>query len=628
MFKKIIFILTFFFLLFFFGSNVSAEGEFFIDSEVSYEVNETGITTVKNSITIENVISNIFATSYTFSFENIDPQNPRATYQGKSLALESKKEDDKNILTLKFDDSVVGKGAKRTFDLVFEEDSFATRTGEVWEIAIPRLSQPSSFRSYKVLLSVPLSFDKEAYISPKPTSTGFVGVRKIYSFSSPDQLASGITAAFGKFQVFSFTLNYHIENPLAQEAESAVAIPPDTSFQKVYYQVFNPKPSGITQDADGNWLASYVLAPRQRIDIQVSGSVQIFSEARPYPKPNNLVLSQNLKESEFWQISDPGVLKLAKDLATPRAIYDYVSKTLRYDYERVKPNVERLGAKDALENPQSAICMEFTDLFIALSRAAGIPSREVNGYAYTENPEIQPLSLVADVLHAWPEYWDGKKQIWVPVDPTWGSTSGIDFFSKLDLRHFTFVVHGADPQKPYPPGSYKLGPNPQKDIFVSFGQMPEITEEDPRVTFESYSKIPLFGMRYITITTANPNLSSIDNLDTKVFFDDKEKLAKNIDLIPPLGEEKTEVTVPFSFLGSYSPENISVSVSGKKTVFAGFKRQDIIYQLIVIFSLSILIVVIFLLRLKKYQIVKTLTLIKTKLGRRQDEYSKINKDKN
>src|SRR5258707_13577173 len=101
--------------------------------------------------------------------------------------------------------------------------------------------------------------------------------------------------------------------------------------------------------------------------------------------------------------------------------------------------------------------MEFTDLFIAMARAAGIRAREINGYAYTENKDSEPLSLVADVLHSWPEYWDKYNKEWILVDPTWGNTThGIDFFHKLDLRHFTFVIHGVNSEFPLSPGSYKL----------------------------------------------------------------------------------------------------------------------------------------------------------------------------
>jgi len=54
--------------------------------------------------------------------------------------------------------------------------------------------------------------------------------------------------------------------------------------------------------------------------------------------------------------------------------------------------------------------MEFTDLFIALSRAAGIPAREINGFAYTDDIRLRPLDLVTDMLHAWPEYYDEEKE--------------------------------------------------------------------------------------------------------------------------------------------------------------------------------------------------------------------------
>ncbi|GAI19887.1 unnamed protein product, partial [marine sediment metagenome] len=68
-----------------------------------------------------------------------------------------------------------------------------------------------------------------------------------------------------------------------------------------------------------------------------------------------------------------------------------------------------MGALKALNSKNPVVCMEFTDLFIALCRAAGIPVREVNGYAHTNNPKLRPLSLTLDVLHAWPEYYDENK---------------------------------------------------------------------------------------------------------------------------------------------------------------------------------------------------------------------------
>jgi len=109
---------------------------------------------------------------------------------------------------------------------------------------------------------------------------------------------------------------------------------------------------------------------------------------------------------------------------------------------------------------------QLADFFIALARAQGIPARELEGAAFSTSPELKPLSLSQDILHAWPEYYDEQKQSWIQVDPTWANTTGgIDYFNKLDLNHFVFVIHGSDPLKPPPAGSYKKSDSSKKDIF-------------------------------------------------------------------------------------------------------------------------------------------------------------------
>jgi transglutaminase-like putative cysteine protease len=56
------------------------------------------------------------------------------------------------------------------------------------------------------------------------------------------------------------------------------------------------------------------------------------------------------------------------------------------------------------------VCLEFTDLFIAIARAAGIPAREIDGFGYTQNAINRPISIDEDILHAWPEYYDTAKK--------------------------------------------------------------------------------------------------------------------------------------------------------------------------------------------------------------------------
>lgn len=408
----------------------------------------------------------------------------------------------------------------------------------------------------------------------------------------------GVSAGFGKSQIFNFNLSYHLENSGRGNEDFQIAIPPDTSLQRVYYQNIDPHPAKVVIDEDGNWLAYYNLKPKQRLDITVYGTVQIFASPRKLPKPSDKTLQADTEETAFWQTSDPQIKKLAENLRTPKQIYDFVTSYLTYDNSRVKPDVERMGAKSALANPTKAICMEFTDLFITIARAAGIPAREINGYAHTDNTEIKPLSLVADVLHAWPEYWDDEKQTWVPVDPTWGKTSGADYFSKLDLRHFTFVVHGKSATYPYSPGSYKLGTNPQKDVFVTFGSLPLERTSDIEIG-HNFS----LGLTKKTLNLSFKNLGSYAQYDLvpSIFFDGVWKKSDSIAVLPPYGIYQTSIEVPFGSFASKAPEEILVKISGQSSVFHTDKVRTVIFQLLSLVLAFLLFLVFILSRLKKPQ---------------------------
>jgi hypothetical protein len=591
--KKLLVLLLTLVVTLFNPSPIKAEGEFVIDSAVEYKVETNGNTIVTHAVTLENAFSNLYATAYSLILENIEPQNIKAFDQNGSLPFENKKEAKKVNLKVSFNDTVVGKDKQRTFYISYNLGDLAQKTGEVWEISIPRLANEKSFRNYAVKLLIPDVFKNEAYISPEPSlreeSDGF----KSYLFNKEAVARTGITAGFGDFQVFGFNLIYHLENPLIKKATIEIALPPETSLQKVYYDSIEPRPENINLDEDGNWLATYLLGPRERMDIVAKGEVQIFSAPRQFPEPTTDALNKNLNESEFWQTEAPEIVALAGQLKTPKAIYDYVSTHLKYDYERVKPNVERLGAVQALANPKEAICMEFTDLFIALARAAGIPAREINGFAYSEKPEIQPLSLVADVLHSWPEYWDANKKVWIPVDPTWGSTTnGIDFFNKLDLRHFTFVIHGVSSIKPYAPGSYKLGPNPQKDVFVSFAKLPESRLSKLEIIANVQKFIPFMSQK-INFKIVNSGNQTANNVTAEVFFDDQLTAVKELGIIPAFANRSFSLEIPFTFLGSKTPKQVKIQLDGQELTTPTAKNEVIIYNLavllLVIFAITVFI---------------------------------------
>lgn len=596
-----IFLCTFFFTL---CSGVTkAAEEFSIDAAVTYDVSNSGKTTVIHNITLENNFSTLMAKSYSLGLENIDAQSVYAEDSfGNSLPVDVQKNGSLTNLKILFPDAVTGKGAKRNFSIVYENSVFAVRTGEIWEVAIPRIEAESNFRNYSLVLKIPVDYGLEAYISPKPESSEVIDQKYIYKFAKNDISQTGITAGFGQFQVFSYNLSYHLENPLSKNTKTQIALPPDTAFQKVYIQKIEPAPANVTVDADGNWLATYNLTPRQRIDVAVSGSVQIFSSHRPFTKSTDKSLTDNLKETEYWQISNPQIKDLAGELKTPKSIYNYVSGVLKYDFSRVQPNVQRMGAISALQNPTQAICMEFTDLFIALARAAGIPAREINGFAYTENPDLQPLSLVSDVLHSWPEYYDREKNAWIPIDPTWAATTGgVDFFDKLDLRHFAFVIHGENSVTPYPPGSYKLGPNPQKDVYVSFGKLPADRADNVKITLTPYRTLPFFSSIY-EAKISNNGSTALYSVSPTIYYDSKEVSRDSIEVLPPYANVTLKIEVPFSLLGKNTPNIIEMKIGSSNAKITTNKNQIVIASLLVISVFLVISILIIMIRRKKNNI--------------------------
>lgn len=566
--KLILFLLTLSFYLLSAKIASAQESTFTTSITTSYDVAQSGTTTVTHEITLTNLSTTIHAVSYSLITDGVKPINPRALESERQLDVAVETQDTQTKLTARFDNPVVGKGNSRVFSIIYEDEKTAIRNGQVWEISIPKIGNPENYEKYVIRILVPLSFKKPAYLSPEPQRIEDAESKQIFVYDKEQIKTAGIVAAFGKFQVFNFRLLYHLQNPLTRTGITQIALPPDTAFQKVYYQNLNPKPLEIKMDEDGNWLATYKIKAKEQIDIQASGSFQVFAHPQDFYPKNDTEKNHYLAQAEFWEADDQQIKNLARELGTPKAIYDYVVNTLSYDYSRVQENVERLGAKSVLNNPTSAICMEFTDLFITLARASGIPAREVNGFAYTENAELQPLSLVSDVLHAWPEYWDSDRKLWIPVDPTWGNTTGgVDFFSKFDLSHIAFAIHGQNPQEPLPAGSYKLAGNPQKDVEVYFGTLPD--QRLPKIKLSLIVQKRLLPFLPFTgrLVVENQGTVAIYNLKPAVGQHDG-RVALNqaeIPFLPPFG--KTEISFNWEIDSFPKSSNISFLAEGSEVYY-------------------------------------------------------------
>jgi|SRR3990167_4410587 len=454
-------------ILLFIPQNVSAvSSNFTTDYNVTYNVLENALTHVTFDIILTNQTSQYYASSYSIQvgFNNIN--NVLASDSKGKITPKITRNDDGNNIEIVFNDRVVGLGKKLNLTISFDTKDIARMSGKIWDINIPGIAKQAEYNSFNVNVIVPKFLENPSYIKPDTEQFSGTDLR----FTKEQLGKSGISISYGQEEIYNFNLSYHLKNPNLFPIKAEIALPPSTNYQDVEIVDINPKPQNITTDSDGNWLAKYDLGSSRKIDVKVNGRAKVLL------RPKKQKLSQKerkeyLKEQPFWQTTDKRIKELALELKTPYKIYKYVVGNLKYDFQRLQTGMPRLGALGVLKNPSSAVCLEFTDLFIALARAAGIPAREVNGFAYTQNSKERPLSLVKDVLHAWPEYYDSDMQTWVMVDPTWeNTTGGTDYFYTLDFDHLAFVIKGISSTYPIPAGAYKISNNQTaRDVIVEFG---------------------------------------------------------------------------------------------------------------------------------------------------------------
>ena len=530
--RKIV-ILLFFIIFFLFPHQIFAqEPNFDISISSNYEVKNDRLTRLTQNVSIKNKTDYYFTPTYSISvgFKNI--QNIVAFGENGPIpfTLDEADPENKNI-KLTFEKRYAGLGVSNNFTLRLDTTDIASKRGNIWEVSIPGVSSPDDFASYNTTVSTPQDFGIPKIVKPQKefTSPGKV------AFNKNEIGQSGIYMLYGDNQYYSFELSYHISNPNLFPVKTEIALPPKTNYQNVLITSFSQKPTDVSLDKDNNWIAQYSLFPQQRLSVVVKGLVEVL-EAPEKEELSSEQIKSLTKPGKYWESNAQTVKKASESLKTPQDVYRYVIENLSYNFAKVTGDNKRLGALNSLKNPKNSVCLEFTDLFVALARASGIPARAVEGYAFTNNSSLRPLSLLEDVLHSWPEYYDFDSKKWIMVDPTWGNTTkGLDYFNTLDFEHIAFVIKGEDSTYPIPAGGYKFD-RKSKDVLIKFAKKAdfeinekiEITDDFPSFVFPGLSLTGSFKIR-------NTGNSFITNKTAIITGIDGEKKAYIISDLPPGG---------------------------------------------------------------------------------------------
>lgn len=537
--------------------------DFLAQADVLYNVTSGKTVHVTQKIKLSNLKEFVYTPTYTITLrlKNISDVAAQNSKGHIPFTLEEGPNDSK-MIRVEFPEKIVGAGKINDFTLSFSTSDYIHMAGNVYTVSIPATSNISDFETYTVQVATPENFGNPTVVKPK---TEFDSTNHTHTFTKKSLDNSGISLIFGEKQYYFFKLSYNLENKNLFPIKTEIALPSNTSYQKVLIENLSPLPEGIHKDKDGNYMASYILPSKTAFSVKAH--VLIESSFMPVSEELDSSLKKYYVRSlKYWESDDTIIKKTAQKLNGPQDIYNYVVKTLAYNTTKTADKNDRLGAAGVLSKPYYAVCLEFTDLFIALARSKGIPARSISGYAVTENDSSRPASLFEDVLHAWPEYYDESKRTWISVDPTWGNTTkGVDYFHSFDLDHVAFVRNGISSNYPIPAGGYKTQKN-SKDIQVSFVDA-SVFQKRKKLTITSKFS-PFLENNKIkgSITVLNKGNSEDAPQDAYVYVNEKKVMSVKFAKAPPYGRSSIDVRIP---IPGYSIQNALTNVSHTVTIQDG-----------------------------------------------------------
>ena len=209
--------------------------------------------------------------------------------------------------------------------------------------------------------------------------------------------------------------------------------PMDTSFQRVLGITWESGPDRIGLNADEIYRAPAIAAewaagkPREVRATYVVETIDRQVNLKSAPKGGRIdddvrVFLQPTATMPVDGIVRETALKITKGATQPvdkaRAIYEWIVENCFRD-----PKTKGCGIGDIkymlVSGNLGGKCADINSLFVGLTRAAGVPAREMFGIRTADSATLKSLGRAGDISkaqHCRAEFWTAGLG-WVPVDP-------------------------------------------------------------------------------------------------------------------------------------------------------------------------------------------------------------------
>jgi len=392
---------------------------------------------------------------------------------GNTLQYTTELTDNENIIlrvkfALRVDSSI-----DYTINLNYNSYGLIIKSGKLRDAYIPSFSKDYQFTTetsvehVNTTIKIPKNFGNINFVSPE---TQIQSENDFWIISFPQESLVGETGwiQIGTEQFYTFK----ITQPFTKTSEAPfinnrqkVLIPRNIKSgpidQKVFFTNISPQPSNAFIDENGNIFLEFTIPSNESGTITIEGYARInqnnsidFKNSGTLSQIPKEILEANTKPAEYWESDSPEIIETANTLknqvpGNDKSVYELVNNTYKFVIDRIDySEVKRFGInirQGALATLQggAAVCMEYSDLFIALMRAQGVPARGAFGYGYSA---LDSETEYQTINHQWAEVYIPSLGEWVSVDTTWGE-SGQELIGG-DLNHFYTHVASVSPEIP------------------------------------------------------------------------------------------------------------------------------------------------------------------------------------
>ncbi|MBP7768744.1 hypothetical protein KA082_02840, partial [Candidatus Woesebacteria bacterium] len=259
---------------------VSAQEPFKTELTTTYVVDTSGTTKITHTFVVTNTTPTTFLRQYALKLHTTNIENIVVKNANKELQPEIDKQATLTSINITFPDQIVGEGKRREFSILYESKDVADISGKVLEVHIPPFADSEEYARHTVILKTPIQFGKAARSTPIPTNVTIDTSGLVTTFEQPAKTA--ISAFFGEEQYYKVTLRYRLENKTSSTGLAQIALPPDTSFQRVHIFSLDPPTNDIKIDTDGNWIATYTLPSQSNQDVYLTAAIKVTLEPSSY----------------------------------------------------------------------------------------------------------------------------------------------------------------------------------------------------------------------------------------------------------------------------------------------------------------------------------------------------------